>query len=396
MTATITFHPVGCGDMTLIQLADDNQTTVLVDINIRQDADDPDGEYRDVAKDLRGRIRRDANNRPFVDAFLMTHPDADHIRGFERHFHVGPLADYADDEKADDDKKIVIREIWSSPLVYRRASKNHALCSDAKAFNTEAKRRVAVNRKMNFSSVAEGDRILIMGEDENGKTDDLTPILVKVDEIFSRVNQVNKAGYFSATLIAPFPKAGDDEEAKLGKNHSSVILNLTLGADAKTPDGCKFLICGDAEVLVWERLWEKHKAQSEKLEYDLLLAPHHCSWHSLSYDSWSALREKAKVSVDARSALSVTRAGAVVVASSNPIKDDDKDPPCIRAKREYVSIVSEAKGTFYCVGELPDEKNPEPLTFNVTTEGVQPVTKPEAGRKNSALFGLAATPRAHG
>jgi hypothetical protein len=159
MTATITFHPVGCGDMTLIQLADDNQTTVLVDINIRQDADDPDGEFRDVAKDLRGRIRRDTNNRPFVDAFLMTHPDADHIRGFERHFHVGPLADYADDEKADDDKKIIIREIWSSPLVYRRASKNHALCSDAKAFNTEAKRRIAVNRKMNFSSVAEGDRI---------------------------------------------------------------------------------------------------------------------------------------------------------------------------------------------------------------------------------------------
>lgn len=397
MPATITFHPVGCGDMTLVQLADQDRTTILADINIRQDADDPEGKYRDVAKDLRDRIRRDAKNRPYVDAFLLTHPDTDHIRGFEKHFHLGPLADYADDDKPDAEKKIVIREIWSSPLVYRRASKNHVLGSDAKAFNKEAKRRVAVNRTKEFVGVGEGDRIVIMGEDENGKTDDLGPILVKIDESFSKVNQVNKAGYITATLVAPLPKQeSDEEEENLGKNHSSVILNMMIGADAKTPDGCKFLIGGDAEVLIWERLWAKHKKQTKVLEYDLLLAPHHCSWHTLSYDSWSKLREKAVVSQDARSALSVTRTGAVVVASSAPIKDDDNDPPCIRAKREYESIVKDAKGSFHCVSEIPNEKDPEPLTFNVTAEGVQVATKAEAGRKVAAVIGSAAVPRPHG
>ena len=57
---------------------------------------------------------------------------------------------------------------------------------------------------------------------------------------------------------------------------------------------------------------------------------------------------------------------AVIVASCKPIADDDSDPPCIRAKREYVAIVDEAKGEFYCTGEYPSEKSVEPLVFTVT------------------------------
>jgi hypothetical protein len=397
MAASITIFPVGCGDMTLLKLADAAGTTVLVDINIRGAADDPDDDTRDVAKDLRDRIGRDTKNRPYVDAFLLTHPDADHIRGLQNHFWLGPLADYPDDDKPDGEKRIVIREMWSSPLVFRRACKNHTLCDDAKAFNTEAKRRVKVNRDKKFEGVGDGDRILVMGEDENDKTDDLTSILVKIDEEFSRINGVNKKGYFTATLLGPLPKQeSDEEEENLGKNHSSVILNMMVGADAKTPDGCKFLCGGDAEVLIWERQWERHKSATGVLEYDLLLAPHHCSWHTLSWESWSKTKGKAKVSEDARKALSVTRTGAMVVASCAPIKDDDCDPPCIGAKREYEAIVKDAGGSFICVGEQPSEENPEPLELTVSAEGVSLPAKQETGRKSAAIITSASTPMPHG
>jgi len=397
MAASITIFPVGCGDMTLLKLADAAGTTVLVDINIRGAADDPDDDTRDVAKDLRDRIGRDTKNRPYVDAFLLTHPDADHIRGLQNHFWLGPLADYPDDDKPGGEKRIVIREMWSSPLVFRRACKNHTLCDDAKAFNTEAKRRVKVNRDKKFEGVGDGDRILVMGEDENGKTDDLTSILVKIDEEFSRINGVNKKGYFTATLLGPLPKQeSDEEEENLGKNHSSVILNMMVGADAKTPDGCKFLCGGDAEVLIWERQWERHKSATGVLEYDLLLAPHHCSWHTLSWESWSKTKGKAKVSEDARKALSVTRTGAMIVASSAPIKDDDCDPPCIGAKREYEAIAKNAGGSFICVGEQPTEANPEPLELTVSGEGVSLPAKKETGRKSAAIITSASTPMPHG
>ena len=162
MPTTITFFPVDCGDMTLIRFGDVDATTLLIDVNIRMDADDPEGEARDVAKDLRGQLKKDANGRPYIDAFLLSHPDQDHCRGLTRHFHLGPLSDYPDDKKDYKDKKIVIREMWSSPIVFRRASKNHTLCDDAKAFNTEARRRVKANRDGYFL-VGEGDRIQIMG-----------------------------------------------------------------------------------------------------------------------------------------------------------------------------------------------------------------------------------------
>ncbi|EPL0755136.1 metallohydrolase, partial [Pseudomonas aeruginosa] len=144
------------------------------------------------------------------------------------------------------------------------------------------------------------------------------------------------------------------------------------------------------------RQWQRHEAETEVLEYDIMQTPHHCSWHSLSYDSWSKCGEKAKLDADARKALSQTRDGAVIVASCKPIKADDSDPPCIRAKREYVEIVEEAKGEFYCTGEYPSEKSVEPLVFTVTSQGVQPPSKKEAGSKAAAVITSARTPMPHG
>ena len=100
-------------------------------------------------------------------------------------------------------------------MVFRRASKNHALCDDAKAFNKEAKRRIKINKNNGFS-VGDGDRILIMGEDENGKTDDLTPILVKPGEEFKGING-KASGYLTSLLLAPISKQDDEMEDKLSK-----------------------------------------------------------------------------------------------------------------------------------------------------------------------------------
>src|SRR5439155_462777 len=221
---------VGNGDMTLICLGDKAGTTILIDCNIRAAADDPENDTRDVGRDLRDRLKRDSKGRPFVDAFLTTHPDADHCRGVEKHFHLGPMKNYPDDKKPDKEKKI-------------------------------------------------------------------------------------------------------------GKNHSSVVLNIEL-ADASERNTVKnFLIGGDAEVLIWEKLWDKHKKKPEVLAYDSMLTPHHCSWHTLSHDSRTELGDKAKVSADAKSALSQIRQGGYIISSSCPIKDDDCEPPCYAAKLEYQSIV---------------------------------------------------------
>ncbi|HEV2950433.1 MAG TPA: hypothetical protein VGX70_23840 [Gemmataceae bacterium] len=361
MSTTTTCFPVGNGDMTLICLGDKAGTTILIDCNIRAAADDPDDDTRDVAKDLRDRIKRDSKGRPFVDAFLNTHPDADHCRGAKKHFHLGPVKDYADDKKPDKEKKILIGEIWSSPIVFRRASKEHTLCEDAEAFQKEAIRRVLLAREKNCAGIESGDRVLILGEDIDGKTDDLRGILVKLDEVFDRVNGTHNQ-LFKARLLAPLPVSDDeDEEDQLGKNHSSVVLNIELADTSERKTVKNFLIGGDADVLIWEKLWEKHEKKPEVLAYDSMLTPHHCSWHTLSHDSRTDLGDDAQVSAHAKSALSQIRQGGYIIASSCPIKDDDCDPPCHAAKLEYESIVEGAEGEFLCTDEYPTESEPAPL-----------------------------------
>ena len=229
-----------------------------------------------------------------------------------------------------------MRELWSSPLIFRRASKNHTLCDNAEAFNKEAKRRVKIFRDK--GKAADGDRILIIGEDEDGKTDDLQDILVKVDETFSKIN--GKANdLVSIYVVGPLPIDPEEKaEEELGKNHSSIIMQYTLKAGDQK-DACLYLTGGDAEVYIWEKLWKKHKKNPQPLKYDLMLAPHHCSWHVLSYDSWSECDDP-KVNQDAKSALSQTLDGAFIVSSSDPIKDDDKDPPCL-GSQEGIRINSQ-------------------------------------------------------
>jgi hypothetical protein len=319
-----------------------------------------------VAADLRSRLSRDSKERLYVDVLLITHPDKDHCTGLKKHFHMGPPDNWS--EAGD---KILVHELWSSPMVFRRASAQHVLCSDAMAFNTEARRRVQVFRDAN-GLVIDGDRILILGEDEDGKTDDLSPILVRADATFSTVNgQYDSA--MTARLLAPQPKSDDsDEEEVRSKNHSSTILNFSLAGDG-VADVCRFLSGGDAEVAIWERLWQRHAERADWFSYDVLQAPHHCSWHSLSYDSWSEYGEEAEVCADARSALAQARKGAVIVASSKAIKDDDVDPPCIRAKREYQSIAKNVGGSFVCGGE--PEKNPDVVEFEIGKNGPRLLTR---------------------
>ena len=65
------------------------------------------------------------------------------------------------------------------------------------------------------------------------------------------------------------------------------------------------------------------------------------------------------------------REGARPEPQRKAIKDDKDDPPCIRAKREYLAIVRGVGGQFICLGEggqtepltltIGEPKNPEKL-----------------------------------
>jgi len=390
--ATVSMFPVGNGDMTLIRLNDAKQTSILIDLNILSSADDPDDEAFDVAAELRKRLKKDKDGRPYVDVLLLSHPDKDHCTGLQNHFHLGPVADYVTDPPEGEDKKIIVHELWSSPIVFTRASKNHPLCPDAKAFNTEAKRRIKVFRAAKGKTIGAGDLIKLIGDNEDGDTDGLKAISVQYGDTFSTIN-TEQNSHINIHVLGPVSKQEiEEDEESLGKNHSSVILRMSISADDKTPNACYYLTGGDAEVVIWEKIWEDYKNKKDYLQYDLLLSPHHCSWHVLSHDSWSQ-SEDPQVSKAARSALAQAKGGAFIISSSNPISDETSDPPCEGAKKEYLAILSEKKGSeFLCTGEYPSEKKQEPLEFVITSSGPQ---KKEKGKASFAVAGIASASEPH-
>ncbi len=359
MNPVITAFPVCNGDMTLIQL--ESECSILIDINIRTPIDG----VRDVVADLRARLKKDGEGRHYVDVMLLTHPDQDHCRGLREHFHLGSLEDYKTPEDGTDGK-IVIREMWSSPMVFRRQSSIHTLCKDAAAWNSEARRRANLFKERGYAVV--GDYIQIMGEDENAeKTKGLETVLVKAGQNITKIAGLYE-GHFKGFLIAPLGKGDDAEEERRTKNNSSVIVRFAI-ANGIALEATKYLAGGDALVGIWERVWQDHKHETHVLEYHLLGAPHHCSWRSLSGESWSDANGKAKVSADAKKALGQALDGAYIIASSKEILDDNDDPPCIGAKREYEKILGGVNGTFVNTTAHEDDDGPTPMEFEVLATG---------------------------
>lgn len=103
MSAKVTFFPVGNSDMTLVTLFDEKN--ILIDVNIRSAADDPDDDTCDVASELRKRIKTNELGRPYVDVFVLSHPDQDHCSGLQNHFHLGKPEDYKDEPAEGEEKK---------------------------------------------------------------------------------------------------------------------------------------------------------------------------------------------------------------------------------------------------------------------------------------------------
>lgn len=367
MTATISFFPVGNGDMTLIETASGNK--ILIDCNIRAGDD-----YPDVLSQLRDKLTRDDDDRLYIDLFIWTHPDEDHCRGIDTNFHFGPAENWS---KQSD--KIFLRGIWASPLVYKRASKNHTLCEDAKALNREIKRRINYYIEQP-DNVDNGEYVMILTESEDDKTDDIPDIVIALDEQTTTINGISDET-FKCRVLGPSPQSDlDEEEDNLGKNHSSVIANMELSSSSGfSPTKASFLFGGDAEVVCWEHLWQRLDSSlilsyTDWLNYDILLAPHHCSWRSLSHDSWSDCKEKgetAEVSKDAHSALSQARDNAFIISSSNTIVDDDNDPPCIGAKQEYQKIADDAGGQFKCVDDHKSKGSNVPLVIKIEDDGMK-------------------------
>lgn len=381
--ASITYFPVGNGDTSLIRLSD--KTAIIIDSNIRHASrDEEDESCYDVHAHLLAELERDSEGRPFTDAFILSHPDQDHCRGFESTFHTGPPDTYK--KKDDETEKILISELWFSRRIFANFEEEE-LCGDAEVFLKEAIRRIKLYKSKDPKRHLAGNRLRVIGYGDSEMTEGLDEITTPPGSSINLINGSLKKD-FAFFVHAPFKHHVDSRWSP--RNNTSIVLQARFDVDG-VACASRALFGGDACWEIWAAILRR--SVRDTLEWDIFLAPHHCSWSFFNETPY----EEHKVPQDSSlEVLDHRREGAFVVASSKPIKDDDDNPPHYAAKVEYVRAVGSDR--FLCTGEHPSEDKPMPIIFAMTSNGPVKDESATASRVRSAAAVQSSlrTPRTYG
>ena len=283
-------------------------------------------------------------DNPYLSAFLLTHPDKDHCQGFK-----------------DLLSQATVSELWLSPRIFREYEENADLCEDAEAFYKEAMRRVklAIDKGSNLGV---GDRIRIIGYDELLEEDEFedfpSELLSIPGTTIAVVDGKEVEDDFEAFIHAPFKEDSYGE-----RNDCSIALQITLKSGYC--DG-KALLMGDLQYPIVRRIFNRSRVSN--LNWNLLLAPHHCSKSVMYWKDEGEAEETLKSDI-IRDIGNTAIAPGYIVSSSEPIPDSNEpgdNPPHAVARVEYESIVP---NEFLCTHEHPDEDDPQPIIFEVTENG---------------------------
>lgn len=376
----IKFYPVGNGDMTLVTTR--SKASLLVDCNIRENSSDEMEDPKEVKEDLLGSIQR-RGKTPFVDVFALTHPDQDHVRGFSLNFYTGNPEDYSatNTEKGE----IQIDELW----VTRRLFRND-ICDDAKKLREEALRRKRLYDQDDPRAVKRGNRLVMIGYDGEESFDSVPHYYPGEEyDLLAGVSQED----FQFFVHAPLKMDVVQGTAQSDRNFTSMVLQLQFFANQTHKEqrvfAARCLLGGDADHYRWRAILDKTKRYDHEyaLEWDVLLAPHHCSWtffNDTPYDNPNKPENK-KPTTSSLEILQYSLENAFVIASSKKIVNNDDNPPHYPAKLEYVKRIGDSN--FLNTAIEPDEKHPKPIVFEIGL-GIRRIASMGSEERKAALLSI--------
>lgn len=251
MANQIKYYPVDNGDQSLISVEEIGYTTnILVDCNIRESSKgDTDASQFDVKGDLLVSLKKrsinEVSNVPYVDIFILTHGDDDHLHGFQDNFYQGNPKNYKQANK--EAGEILIDVLWFSPMIMGSATND-----DEKCFNKEAKRRIQLHRDNSTEKDLPGNRIVIIGYDANEDLDGLDLVRKIPGDIVTRFNERNLQT-FSIFIHSPYQQDLTDEE--VDKNQVSLVFQARFISDAaKLEFSTLAMFGGDANHQAWKTI----------------------------------------------------------------------------------------------------------------------------------------------
>lgn len=358
------FYPVGNGDTTLLTLTD--KSTILIDSKIRDAKETEAGnKIFPVKDDLVDSLQKNDDDAPFVDLFILTHPDQDHCLGFKKNFFHGKNpSDYGDGNK--ENEEIVINELWCTTMLFNGASND-----DAKALKKEAERRRKLWEEDEPEKNDDGNRIRMIGYDGDEKFEN-TPSSVPGDTLTLEDINGNTTGNFEFFVHSPFKKSLIDATADDDKNFSSIAMQARFKMKKADSDwACFYLFGGDADHNIWKSILDKtlDNSNADKLKWDIFMSPHHCSWtffNNVPYDDNEDNKTPKESSLEI---LDYKEGSGKIIGSCKVVRNSDQNPPHAEAKKQYQKKLDN-ESDFIELSKEPKEKEPQPYILEVSSEGI--------------------------
>lgn len=370
----IKFYPVDNGDTVLIKV---NKTTIQIDANIRNNDD-----CYDVMGDLLDEFNIDGEGRYHLDLFMLTHPDEDHCHGIDTYYYLGDPDKYSEIDKEND--LVIIDELMVTPMLF-----SDATSTPAKALKKEAERRSKLWDDNSPSKTNAGNRLVIIGYDGDKRYENITSYIP--GDTIKEVNGKSMS-LLEFFVHSPFKDNLVEGKAEADKNETSIVMQARFKyASTDTKPSALYLFGGDADHYIWDEIQEQSTAHDneDKLYFDIFMAPHHCSWTYFNDVPYKKGETDEPVESSKNLIKDHKMKGAVIIASSKQIKDDDDNPPHYPAKEEYEKLIGSDK--FISLAEEPDSKNPKPVVYEVTSTGFQRKDKNQQIGSSGAAIGSTGT-----
>ena len=171
-------------------------------------------------------------------------------------------------------------------------------------------------------------------------------------------------------IHAPFK--GDVSKCKNedDKNATSIVAQFGFKNEKDGIVKHRFLMGGDAEHNIWQHILDNNKDE-DKLKWNIFLAPHHCSW---TFFNDPSNKDEVLTSADEILKKQIGN-NSFIVSSSVGILDDDKNPPCYQAKKEYKKRLNTKENFKVTATDNVVDGIPQPIVFRLNAQGVSKVTK---------------------
>ena len=349
----INFFPLGNADTLRLDLADGRK--ILVDYAaMRNDNED---KRCDLPKVLRQDLRK--AHRDYFDVVCITHTDSDHCKGFGDFFWLDHATKYQDEDR------VKIKELW----VPAAAVIEESLKGDARLVRAEARHRLRQGK--NIFVFSHPDILKKWFEKEDLDFEKRKHLIIDAGQLvpgYSKTGQ-EKVEFF---VHCPFGWR-QDQNSVIRRNEDSIAIQATFLEGKR--ETCLFMASDINHETLTEivQVTRKH-GNKKRLSWDIMKLMHHCSYLSLGPERGD---EETKPVAEVEWLFEDQRKNkAIIVSSSWPIptkgsEEDKGDQPPHRQSANYHKRISNQKnGEFVVTMEYPNQDNPKPFTYEVTTLGI--------------------------